>query len=94
MMDAIKNIEVKESESRLERVTDDIIAQLYEYLDNTKCPCYLELRPGTGGEDAMKFCSILMTMYCSYMTNRNFPYKIVHIQEDGSKRVRVSFCCM
>lgn len=41
----------------------------------------IEIRAGTGGEEAALFAQDLFTMYCRYATSQNWPTKIINTNE-------------
>lgn len=49
---------------------------------------FVEIRAGTGGEEAALFASDLFRMYIRFIENSNIPYEVVELQETGLKGIK------
>ncbi len=69
--------EVKELQSRRQPIMEDIKSALVTSDDRAISSVLLEIRAGTGGEEAAIFAGDLMTMYTKYAEKRGFKTEIM-----------------
>lgn len=83
----IKFMEVTEAEASVKNVSRSIIERIdiLSCADDFMESCVLEIRPGTGGEEAMNFCAELLSMYEAFFELRNTTYQIMNLQENGNR---------
>lgn len=55
--------------------------------------CILEIRAGTGGEEAALFAGDVMQMYHRYSELRGWKFELVSSSEPSTKRIKVTFIC-
>ncbi len=77
--------EIDHLEQSMEHLEEDIkILMLPQDPDSGK-NVFVEIRAGTGGEEAALFAADLYKMYTRFMESNKIPYEVMDIQETGLK---------
>ncbi len=76
----IKNIEI------------ELIKKLIPKDENDKKNSILEIRAGTGGDEASLFAADLLSMYQKYADNNSWKFEILSISETGLKGIKEVIC--
>ncbi len=77
--------EINYLEQSMEHLEEEIkILMLPQDPDSGK-NVFVEIRAGTGGEEAALFAADLYKMYTRFMENNKIPYEVMDIQETGLK---------
>lgn len=73
--------EISDNTARLEALEDDLQRALLPRDDNDDRNLFLEVRAGTGGEEAALFAGDLLRMYTRYAENRRWKVNLVSVSE-------------
>jgi peptide chain release factor 1 len=76
--------ELKELEPKLPSLEDDIRFLLIPKDPNDDKNTYLELRAGTGGDEAALFVGDLFKAYIRFAENKNYKYEIVSMSDSSA----------
>jgi len=76
--------EIKELEIALPKIEDDIKLLLIPKNPNDDRNTYLELRAGTGGDEAALFVGDLFKSYIRFAENMNYKYEIMSMSESNA----------
>jgi len=74
-------LEIKESEEKLEKVTQELKILMLPKDPNDDRNVIIEIRGGAGGEEAALFSGVLYRMYTRYAERRNWSYEIIDANE-------------
>lgn len=83
-----------EAQAELDHI-ETLLEELIESLQDDLVPanpfvdkaCFLELRPGIGGSEAMIFTNDLLTMYQNYCLRRKWPFRLVSVNRTTTNGV-------
>jgi peptide chain release factor 1 len=83
-----------EAETELEQIRNSL-GELTDALQGELVPsnpfidkaCFLELRPGIGGSEAMLFTNDLLQMYQNYCLQKKWPFKIISLSKTATNGV-------
>ena len=75
--------ELKELEAEQERLTDKLKVLLFPKDPNDEKNIILEIRAGTGGEEAALFAADLFRMYTKYAETKNWKVELTDASETG-----------
>ena len=84
--------EIKEKKEILKMLEKDLIKSLIPKDINDNKNSILEIRAGTGGEEASLFAADLFTMYQRYSENNSWKFDILSISETGLKGIKEVIC--
>ena len=84
--------ELKQLNSQLKRFEKDLFRLLIPKDVNDKKNSILEIRAGTGGEEASLFAADLFTMYQKYTDIKNWKFEVLSISETGLKGIKEAIC--
>ncbi|MBW7860323.1 MAG: peptide chain release factor 1 [Rhodocyclaceae bacterium] len=73
--------EIEEAEGRIERLEGELQRALLPRDPNDERNLYLEIRAGTGGEEAALFAADLLRMYTRYAERRRWKVEVVSASE-------------
>ncbi len=79
----IAKLEISECEEKLEELTQRLKLLLLPKDPNDEKNVYLELRAGTGGEEAALFAGDLLRMYCRYAERRGYKVELTDVNDTG-----------
>ncbi len=82
-MGQLAQAEVDELRPRLEEVSERLKVLLLPKDPNDEKNVLVEIRAGTGGEEAALFAGDLFRMYCRYAERRGWKFDILSVQETG-----------
>tara|TARA_B100001057_G_scaffold500498_1_gene615907 strand:+ start:3120 stop:4196 length:1077 start_codon:yes stop_codon:yes gene_type:complete len=88
----IADIELKEKKNLLKKLEDDLLKLLLPKDINDTKNSILEIRAGTGGDEASLFASDLLNMYQRYADLNKWKFEILSISETGLKGVKEVVC--
>src|SRR5450759_1962674 len=80
--------EVEELEARLAGFEDELRVLLVPKDPNDDKNVILEIRGGTGGEEAALFAGEMLRMYQRYAESRRWKFEIIDLEETGLKGVK------
>ena len=80
--------EIKEKNEKLKLIEDDLLKSLIPKDFNDEKNCILEIRAGTGGDEASLFAADLFTMYQKYSEINSWQFDILSISETGLKGIK------
>mgnify|MGYP001272082028 CR=1 FL=1 len=75
--------ELKEKKKNIEVLEQNLLKLLIPKDENDKKNSILEIRAGTGGEEASLFAADLLNMYQKYSDSKNWKFDILSISETG-----------
>ncbi len=73
---------------RIEELESEILPMLLPKDENAGKNIFLEIRAGTGGEEASLFAKDLFRMYVRFMENQKIDFEIVSLQNSGQNRIK------
>lgn len=76
-------MEIAEAEDRIEVLTEELKIALLPKDPNDEKNVYIELRAGTGGDEAGLFAADLLRMYTRYAERRGWKTELTDISETG-----------
>ncbi len=85
-------IELKEKKKSLEILESDLMRLLIPKDENDKKNSILEIRAGTGGDEASLFAANLFSMYQRFSDLNNWNFEILSISETGLKGIKEVIC--
>jgi len=84
--------ELKEKRKRINSLENDLMRLLIPKDQNDEKNSILEIRAGTGGDEASLFAADLFTMYQRFSDINNWKFEILSISETGLKGVKEVIC--
>ena len=84
--------ELKEKKKSIEVLEHDLMRLLIPKDENDKKNSILEIRAGTGGDEASLFASDLFSMYQRFSDLNNWNFEILSISETGLKGIKEVIC--
>ena len=84
--------EIQEKTSKLKIIEDDLLKALIPKDVNDEKNSILEIRAGTGGDEASLFAADLLTMYQKYSEINSWKFEILSISETGLKGIKEAIC--
>ncbi|MDX1502480.1 MAG: peptide chain release factor 1 [Thermoanaerobaculia bacterium] len=87
-LEAMARDEAAELEGRIERLEEEIGRELTPKDPNDDRNVVLEIRAGTGGDEAALFAGELFRMYTRYAEGRRWKVEILHLSESGRGGVK------
>ena len=85
-------LEVHELERQLETLNDDLCVLLLPKDEQDSCNVFLEIRAGTGGDEAALFVGDLFRMYQRYCEQKSWLLEVVNSQEGEHGGYREIIC--
>ncbi len=85
-------IEFKEKRKSLKLLENRLMRLLIPKDENDKKNSILEIRAGTGGDEASLFAADLFSMYQRYSDLNNWKFEILSISETGLKGIKEVIC--
>jgi peptide chain release factor 1 len=80
--------ELDELNLRVENITDELRKELTPKDPNDQRNVVIEVRAGTGGDEASLFAGELFRMYSRYAENRKWQVQIIDISESGIRGIK------
>ncbi len=80
---AMAGVELPEAESKLESLTETLKSLLLPRDPNDSKDCIVEIRGGTGGEEAALFAADLLRMYTRYAEGEGWKTEMIDWNETG-----------
>lgn len=75
--------DIKEQEAKIERLTEELKVLMIPKDPNDEKNVIVEIRAGTGGDEAALFGSDLLRMYLKYAENRRWKTELIDYNETG-----------
>ena len=88
----IADIELQEKKNNIINLENELLKLLIPRDANDTKNSILEIRAGTGGDEASLFASDLLNMYQKYADANNWLFEILSISETGLKGVKEVIC--
>ncbi len=88
----IAEIELKEKKKSITTLESDLMRLLIPKDENDKKNSILEIRAGTGGDEASLFAADLFSMYQRFSDLNNWKFEILSISETGLKGIKEVVC--
>ncbi len=88
----IAEAELKEKKVLIKKLEEQLLKLLIPKDANDTKNSILEIRAGTGGDEASLFASDLLTMYQKYADINSWKFEILSISETGLKGVKEVIC--
>ena len=85
-------VELKEKKKSINILEDDLMRLLIPKDENDKKNSILEIRAGTGGDEASLFAADLFSMYQRFSDLNNWNFEILSISETGLKGIKEVIC--
>ena len=84
--------EIKEKNEQLKNIEAKLLKSLIPKDINDEKNSILEIRAGTGGDEASLFASDLLNMYQRYSEFNSWKFEILSISETGLKGIKEAIC--
>ena len=84
--------EIKEKKKKLKLLESDLLRLLIPKDINDEKNSILEIRAGTGGEEASLFAAVLFSMYQKYSEINSWNFDVLSISETGLKGIKEVIC--
>jgi peptide chain release factor 1 len=84
--------EIKEKNEQIKNIEVDLLKSLIPKDVNDEKNSILEIRAGTGGDEASLFASDLLNMYQRYSELNSWKFEILSISETGLKGIKEAIC--
>ena len=84
--------EIKEKKKKLKLLESDLLRLLIPKDINDEKNSILEIRAGTGGEEASLFAAVLFSMYQKYSEINSWNFDVLSISETGLKGIKEVVC--
>ena len=84
--------ELKQKNKKIKDVEKDLMRLLIPKDSNDEKNSILEIRAGTGGDEASLFASDLLSMYQKYSDLNDWKFEILSISETGLKGIKEVIC--
>ena len=88
----IADVELREKKNVIQNLEDELLKLLIPKDINDTKNSILEIRAGTGGDEASLFASDLLNMYQRYADINNWKFEILSISETGLKGIKEVIC--
>ncbi len=88
----IAEIELNEKKNLIKKLENELLRLLIPKDINDTKNSILEIRAGTGGDEASLFASDLLNMYQKYADYNSWKFEILSISETGLKGVKEAIC--
>ncbi len=88
----IAELELIEKKNLIKKLEEDLLKLLIPKDKNDTKNSILEIRAGTGGDEASLFASDLLSMYQKYADFNSWKFEILSISETGLKGVKEVIC--
>ena len=88
----IADVELREKKNVIQNLEDELLKLLIPKDINDTKNSILEIRAGTGGDEASLFASDLLNMYQRYADINNWKFEILSISETGLKGIKEVVC--
>ena len=88
----IADVELREKKNIIQNLEDELLKLLIPKDINDTKNSILEIRAGTGGDEASLFASDLLNMYQRYADINNWKFEILSISETGLKGIKEVVC--
>jgi peptide chain release factor 1 len=88
----IAELELKAKKKSIKSLEDKLMRLLIPKDENDKKNSILEIRAGTGGDEASLFAADLFSMYQKFSDLNNWKFEILSISETGLKGVKEVIC--
>ena len=85
-------VEIKEKNEKLKLIEEDLLKSLIPKDLNDEKNSILEIRAGTGGDEASLFAADLLLMYQKYSEISSWQFDILSISETGLKGIKEVIC--
>ncbi len=89
---AMAEEELKQKNKKIKDVEKDLMRLLIPKDSNDEKNSILEIRAGTGGDEASLFASDLLSMYQKYSDINDWKFEILSISETGLKGIKEVIC--
>ena len=89
---AMAEMELKEKKKSITVLENDLMKLLIPKDENDKKNSILEIRAGTGGDEASLFAADLFSMYQRFSDLNNWNFEILSISETGLKGIKEVIC--
>ena len=84
--------EIREKNINLKKIEDDLLKSLIPKDLNDEKNSILEIRAGTGGDEASLFAADLLSMYQKFSDSNSWSFEILSISETGLKGIKEVVC--
>ena len=84
--------ELRQKKKKIKLLKQDLLRQLIPKDVNDKKNSILEIRAGTGGDEASLFAADLFSMYKKYSDMNKWKFEIMSISETGLKGIKEIIC--
>ena len=84
--------EIREKKKKLKLLESDLLRLLIPKDINDEKNSILEIRAGTGGEEASLFAAVLFSMYQKYSEINSWNFDVLSISETGLKGIKEVIC--
>ena len=84
--------EIREKKKKLKLLESDLLKLLIPKDINDEKNSILEIRAGTGGEEASLFAAVLFSMYQKYSEINSWNFDVLSISETGLKGIKEAIC--
>ena len=88
----IAEVELQEKKHIIKKLEDELLRLLLPKDKNDSKNSILEIRAGTGGDEASLFASDLLSMYQRYADTNSWKFEVLSISETGLKGVKEAIC--
>jgi len=88
----IAEVELLEKKVLIKSLENDLLKLLIPKDENDSKNSILEIRAGTGGDEASLFAADLLSMYQKYADSNSWNFEILSISETGLKGVKEVIC--
>ena len=88
----IAELELKAKKKSIKSLEDKLMRLLIPKDENDKKNSILEIRAGTGGDEASLFAANLFSMYQKFADLNNWTFEILSISETGLKGIKEVIC--
>jgi len=88
----LAEVELKEKKNSIIVLENELMRLLIPKDENDKKNSILEIRAGTGGDEASLFAANLFTMYQKFADINNWKFEILSISETGLKGIKEVIC--
>jgi len=88
----LAEVELKEKKKSIQMLENELMRLLIPKDENDKKNSILEIRAGTGGDEASLFAANLFSMYQKFSDLNNWKFEILSISETGLKGIKEVIC--
>ncbi len=88
----LAEVELKEKKKSILILENELMRLLIPKDENDKKNSILEIRAGTGGDEASLFAANLFSMYQKFSDTNNWKFEILSISETGLKGIKEVIC--